>query len=142
MLRPVTDARRLAVLREHAEALRASRRGGIQLRCTRTPEAAMSVGHSRIGGRPDLPGAFPWPVITARKLEERISLPLAFVAQIALRDVAQHDVEHVLPLTGVVSIFVMDELRLYRMGLRAPALAGPRMHARALLRGRTLPAAA
>jgi hypothetical protein len=111
-------ALRLPALREHAAALRAACRFGIELTCTRTPESEMSPGRSRIGGRPDLPDALAWPVVTAQKLGEQVAMPLTFVGQIALRDIAEHDMEDVLPHDGLLSIFVIDELRLYDSGLQ------------------------
>ena len=60
-------------------------------------EDDLPIGASKIGGNPDLPADFEW-----RYYNE---LPLTFLAQIKLSDVAPYDVDHVLPKAGWLYFF-------------------------------------
>ncbi len=57
----------------------------------------LSPGLSRLGGIPDVPPDWPWPVWNAK--------PLAFVGQIRLADVVQFPPAQHLPSTGLLSFF-------------------------------------
>jgi uncharacterized protein YwqG len=59
---------------------------------------AAVVGASRLGGVPDLPADLPWPV-------NDDGAPLSFIAQLDLRQIATHEVEGILPRTGLLSFF-------------------------------------
>lgn len=85
-----------AKLEEHADALIIH---GIELISRRSDEDSLPVGRSRLGGRPDLPKGMPWP-----KSGENY---LSFVAQIDLAEIG--DSGGVLPSSGVLSFFVLDE---------------------------------
>lgn len=55
------------------------------------------IGTTRFGGRPDLPSVDHWPVGPDG--------PLAFLGQIALSQIAEHDIDAVLPAGGMLSFF-------------------------------------
>jgi uncharacterized protein YwqG len=55
------------------------------------------VGSSRLGGGPDLPPSFDWPVDKGR--------PLDFLLQVNLRDVAAHDSTGLFPRAGLLTFF-------------------------------------
>lgn len=90
------------LIREHAparlqNALISLLRPAITLTPTRTDDAQIEVGASKFGGAPDVPADFEWP-----KWNE---LPLGFLAQIDLEEVAPFDVEGLLPKSGLLSFF-------------------------------------
>lgn len=58
----------------------------------------LPVGCSKIGGDPDVPQDFVWPV----RADER---PLSFLAQVNLDDAAKLDVDRLLPSSGLLSFF-------------------------------------
>lgn len=87
---------------------------GIALRPKQAAENAIRVGASRVGGRPDMPLAGAWPTAVRKAKGKSVELPLAFVAQIALADVARLDRERTLPKDGLLSFFVLDALRVMR----------------------------
>lgn len=65
-----------------------------------TPQAnasATALGTSRLGGAPDLPAGATWP--------EYQGMPLSFIAQVRLEEVAPYDVGHLLPPAGMVWFF-------------------------------------
>lgn len=57
----------------------------------------VEVGASRLGGLPDLPSARRWP--------RNDGVPLSFIAQVNLADVAPYDAEGVVPRDGLLSFF-------------------------------------
>lgn len=57
----------------------------------------LPVGASRLGGSPDLPAREAWPLADGR--------PMAFLAQIALVDIAPFDERSLLPAEGTLSFF-------------------------------------
>lgn len=79
------------------------------------PDAPLGVCASRIGGKPAVPPDFVWPEYTFKfseyvgkapnRSDEPVTLPLSFLAQINLKDVAALDEENLLPKTGVLSFF-------------------------------------
>lgn len=75
----------------------------------------LSVGASKIGGKPDLPRDFQWPCFSARVRGKELSLPLAFVAQVNLEEASQFDGERILPGKGLLSFFY--ELETQRSGM-------------------------
>ncbi len=66
-------------------------------------ETPVPLGGSKIGGCPDLPPAFEWPVYTDPELGE--TRPLAFMAQFNLAEVAALDPQTELPRTGLLLFF-------------------------------------
>jgi hypothetical protein len=76
-------------------------RSSIRLFSTRSEDAQIPVGATKLGGCPDLPPGVPWPHIGEGVL--------SFVAQFRLEDLAPLDDDHLLPDTGLLSFFIMDE---------------------------------
>lgn len=72
-------------------------RNAILLKTITTPEDQLAPGRTKIGGRPDLPQGFKWPVFDAN--------PLAFIAQLNLAEVVLYDTEQLLPGTGILYFF-------------------------------------
>lgn len=63
-------------------------------------------GASKIGGKPDVPKDFEWPVYEGKDFEDITKeRPLSFIAQINLKDVAPYDTEELLPKQGILSFF-------------------------------------
>lgn len=60
-------------------------------------EDALPVGASKLGGSPDLPPDFDWPM--------QGGYALAFIAQINLSEASAYDAEHLLPATGMLHFF-------------------------------------
>ena len=70
-------------------------------------QAALAVGASKFGGRPDVPADFVWPVFETNtwdddQVKER---PLAFLAQFDCTKLAPLDKDGLLPHEGVLSFF-------------------------------------
>jgi len=110
-------------LARHREAVHAAIRPAILLRTKESSEPELSLGITKIGGRPDLPPEVKWPIyydhpklLTAPRpatLPEEsawplpwICKPLAFLAQINLAEVAKlGTLINWLPREGLLSIF-------------------------------------
>ncbi len=92
-------------LQSHAAGLVALARPSIGLRSERVDESEMPIGVSRLGGKPDVPADFEWPVYDG--------LPQSFIGQINLADTASLDVEGVLPAEGLLSFFYDSEQRVW-----------------------------
>src|SRR5579859_156963 len=69
----------------------------LRLTSTPTPDGAIPVGASRLGGLPDLPPEEPWPAMK--------SAPMSFVGQIRLQDAHALDGGAALPAEGLLSFF-------------------------------------
>lgn len=67
----------------------------------------LALGASRFGGLPDLPPGVEWP--------KRQKVPMEFVAQIRLADIAAHDPENTLPHTGTLLFFYNSQWDSYDM---------------------------
>lgn len=65
----------------------------------------LALGDSRFGGLPDLPPHVEWP--------KRDGVPMEFVAQIRLADIATHDPENSLPHTGTLLFFYNSQWTTY-----------------------------
>ena len=87
-----------------------------EIRTTRfKPRAPLAVSASRLGGKPAVPSDFVWPQYTFKfseykgkapsRSDEPVTVPLSFLAQINLKDVANLDEENLLPKTGVLCFF-------------------------------------
>jgi len=94
-----------AELQSHAEGLVALARPSIRLHSEREDEAEMAIGASRLGGKPDVPADFEWPVYD--------NLPQSFIGQINLADTASLDVDGVLPSEGLLSFFYDSDQRVW-----------------------------
>lgn len=94
------------VLIEHAperlrQVLVENLRPAIGIVAHQADDASMAIGASKIGGAPDVPLGFEWPLWKGK--------PLGFVAQFNLEEVAPFDVEHALPESGMLSFFYAIE---------------------------------
>lgn len=70
----------------------------IRINRTRMADDSMiAIGTSKLGGSPDVPPDFIWP--------EWNDIPLTFLAQIRLADIAAFDIENALPHTGHLYFF-------------------------------------
>lgn len=87
-----------------------------QIRITYTlRDGELSLGASKLGGMPDLPRGFEFPYFEGEGMDDTVkNRPLAFLAQINLKEAAQFDREHLLPESGLLSFF--DELDSQRWG--------------------------
>ncbi len=65
----------------------------------------LAVGRSKLGGKPDLPKDFVWPLLKGK--------PLSFVAQINLTEVHPFDVNGLLPAAGLLSFFYDADQETY-----------------------------
>lgn len=87
----------------HAEAyLHKTARQGVRL-SKHILEDYKHAGGSRIGGDPDLTASTEWPLDSS-------GMPMTFLAQLHLQEVALHDEAHLLPADGMLYFFVgVDE---------------------------------
>lgn len=68
------------------------------------PEAVkepLEIGTSKFGGHPDLPAGFDWPQLNGK--------PHMFIGQINLDEIQQTQAAQDLPITGLLSFFVLNE---------------------------------
>jgi uncharacterized protein YwqG len=94
-----------AGLQSHTERLVALARPSIRLHSESADDSEMRIGASRLGGRPDVPVGFEWPVYD--------DLPQSFIAQINLADTAQLDLDGELPSEGLLSFFYDSDQRVW-----------------------------
>ncbi|RYG75475.1 DUF1963 domain-containing protein [bacterium] len=73
-------------------------RPSISLKIVQETEEAISVGASKFGGVPDVPEGFEWP--------QWNEIPLGFLAQLNLDEIAPFDTENLLPKSGLLSFFI------------------------------------
>jgi uncharacterized protein YwqG/predicted DNA-binding protein (MmcQ/YjbR family) len=85
-------------LSRRREEIEGASRPAMLLKTVKAIESKMSVGQSKIGGRPDLPDGIEWPLFRDGK-------PLAFLAQINLGEVASVSRLPGLPESGLLSVF-------------------------------------
>ena len=71
----------------------------IALLLEKAADENLAVGQSKIGGAPDVPHDFVWPLWKEK--------PLGFVAQFDLAEVAPFDLNHELPTSGLLSFFYL-----------------------------------
>jgi uncharacterized protein YwqG len=97
-------------LAEKADALMALVRPSIRIFTQPADDADLPVGVSKIGGEPDLPPGFEWPMWEheplgwyAQHMEKIRSL--GFLAQFNLAELASYDVEYLLPPIGMLYFF-------------------------------------
>lgn len=77
----------------------------IRITARTADEAALAVGSSRLGGRPDLPPGADWPAWKG--------VPMAFIAQVRLPDVRAYDAAHALPRSGMLWFFYDAQQQTY-----------------------------
>lgn len=86
-----------AGLTEVKDAILALARPMLSITTETVSEDLVPLGGSKFGGHPDLPPNAPWP-----RCERG---PLGFLGQISLAELKQTQVAHVLPPTGLLSVF-------------------------------------
>lgn len=84
-------------LKRVSESISKNIRNAIKLNTQKADEEAISIGETKIGGKPDVPIDFVWPQWNSRYL--------SFIAQINLDEAAQYDLEKLLPSTGIIYFF-------------------------------------
>ncbi|PEK30215.1 YwqG family protein [Bacillus pseudomycoides] len=74
------------------------------VRCTKAGETDYTkAGSSRVGGDPDLPPQFAWPLTSN-------GTPMTFLVQLNMSDITKYDMNELLPKTGMLSFFLgIDE---------------------------------
>lgn len=92
-----------AYLSQFTDSVDALMLPSIRVKTEPAGDRELELGESRLGGQPDLPKGTEWPTRDGR--------PLAFIAQIHLPDIAEHDTANLLPHTGDLHFFydVMDQ---------------------------------
>lgn len=64
------------------------------------------LGATRFGGQPDVPPDFVWPTFEGESCDHVVkNRPLTFLAQFNCEELAQFDIEHLLPDHGLLSFF-------------------------------------
>lgn len=77
-------------------------RNTIRIYLSKRKEGEIFVGASRIGGKPDLPADIEWPA-------ENNDKPLAFIAQLNLKEISPLDSDRLLPESGILYFFYRTE---------------------------------
>lgn len=72
-------------------------RPAIRIAAEACDDAELPIGGSKLGGRPDLPGASPWPA--------RDGCPLSFIAQLDCGELQRFESGALLPPSGLLSFF-------------------------------------
>ncbi|HLJ80476.1 MAG TPA: YwqG family protein [Ktedonobacterales bacterium] len=99
----VVDLIRAAGIPRIAHEIEGLIRPSIRMRTFSVSECELEVGHSKIGGLPDLPPYLSWPTWQG--------MPLAFIAQINLAEVAEYDRAQELSRSGILYFFYDAEQR-------------------------------
>ena len=60
-------------------------------------ESEIPIGHTKMGGNPDLPPDFVWPTYN--------DLPLTFLAQFRFSEISIYDIDQLLPTKGMLYFF-------------------------------------
>jgi len=96
-------------LNEFAEEIEAQILPSIRISYPPVNRASSAIGQSRIGGLPDLPAGVEWPTASSYDHQhfDRVD-SLLFLAQINLADVAAHDIEGLLPHSGLLLFFAAN----------------------------------
>jgi len=112
----VAAVREMPELSPVADQLVALRRNSIRITATKTADEKLDSGVSKLGGLPDLPDGFAWPMreVMTRGIPTGLALP--FVAQLQMADLAPSDVDRLLPASGILYFFYLDESHLYSIG--------------------------
>jgi uncharacterized protein YwqG len=93
----VVDQARQRGLARVADQLASALTTSLRLKTEAVTEGKLEVGRSRLGGTPDLAPGMSWPVCNG--------VPMAFMAQIPLSEVAAHDPDTRLPRSGMLYFF-------------------------------------
>ena len=93
----------IGVEARHLDSLQKLVRPAIRLESRKVAQADLSLGQSRLGGEPDLPAKFTWPVYRGK--------PLAFVAQLNMEAAARVMPSAPLPKRGHLWFFYAPEQR-------------------------------
>lgn len=93
----------MGVEARHLDSLQKLVRPAIRLESRRVAQADLSLGQSRLGGEPDLPAKFKWPVYKGK--------PLAFVAQLNMEAAARVMSTAPLPKRGHLWFFFAADQR-------------------------------
>jgi uncharacterized protein YwqG len=88
-----------------APELAALAQPSIRLATTPTDETKLAVGASKFGGFPDMPIGTAWPILNG--------VAMSFVGQIRLEDARPFDVNHQLPLAGLLAFFYDAQQQTY-----------------------------
>jgi uncharacterized protein YwqG len=101
-------------------------RNTIRLYQKATDEKYISIGQTKIGGKPDLPNEVTWVtetnivetaekkfLIFNSKKEETMTKPLSFIAQINLSETSLFDKDNLLPKTGLLYFFYSAEQEVW-----------------------------
>jgi hypothetical protein len=112
----VADVRETSELLRVADQLIGLWRNSIRLTATETADETLGRGVSRLGGLPDLPDGLAWPMreVVARGIPMRLALPI--VAQLRPVALTLCDSDRLLPPSGILYSFYLDELHLYHIG--------------------------
>ena len=76
-------------------------RSGIRLFPSPTNDSQIPIGTSKFGWAPDMASYQSWPVANYAGQNE----PMAFIAQLNLKDFTDLDIEHLLPTEGLLAFF-------------------------------------
>ncbi len=87
---------------ELVASLHGAIRGAIRIYTKRVVDDSLPVGTSRFGGLPDLPADTAWP--------RTAEIPMTFVAQLRLEELAPFDADRELPTRGLLAFFVHDDV--------------------------------
>ena len=93
----------VGIAAQHLDSLQKLVRPAIRLESRKVAQADLSLGQSRLGGEPDLPAKFKWPVYKGK--------PLAFVAQLNMEAVARVMSTAPLPKRGHLWFFYAADQR-------------------------------
>jgi uncharacterized protein YwqG len=121
-------------LRRVAPQLAQLKRNSIQIYNTLVEdEATLPIGTSKFGGLPDLPPEMKWfsrefknPTFNFSSINEASNyqdilidnkLPMAFLAQLNLAEIAPYDRDNLLPKSGILYFFFARIMYLYKAGL-------------------------
>jgi len=77
-------------------------KSSIKVNVSMVSENDLEIGRSKLGGSPDVPENFEWPV-------NKNGTPLAFLAQFNLEEVSSYDIEKRLPPSGMLYFFYEAE---------------------------------
>src|SRR6218665_2777741 len=102
------------------EKIESQIRDTIRLHPIAQSEKDISLGQTKIGGRPDLPKEQLWPVEVTEVKEKKFwfftkstevirTKPLSFIAQINLEEIAEFDTENLFPKHGILYFFYAAE---------------------------------
>ncbi len=97
------DMRQL--FKELPERIQQAARPSLRMKTTALAEDSLAMGQTRIGGAPDLPPGFEWPYYNG--------LPLSFIAQLNLAELAMLPPVLSLPMQGSLVFFYDSEQRTW-----------------------------